>query len=328
MAVPVDTRLTFPALGPGRATPPGGIREDLSDIIYNISPEDTPFMSSIGRSTCDNTFFEWQTDALDGAQANRQLEGDNANTIAATEPLRYGNYTQISTKAVQSSGTAEAVDFAGRKSTQAYQMAKRAKELKLDMELMMLEVNAMVAGAAGTARETAGVGAWVQSHLVNATADADPLQFGKSATPTPGADKAVEEADLKDAIEQCWNDGASPDTLMVSGTIKQKISEWQQTVSPLQTTANSKSPAYVVAAVDIYVSDFGNVKIVPSRLMPAKTAYLLDFNFWDVAYLRPFQKFDLARTGDSMQQMMVVEYGLRARNEKANAAIHGWDPAL
>ena len=97
-----------------------------------------------------------------------------------------------------------------------------------------------------------------------------------------------------------------------------------QSVSELRTAANDKSPAYVVAAVDIYVSDFGNLKIVPNRLMPAETAYFLDYSFWDIAYLRPFMTHDIARTGDSIAQMLVVEYGLRAKNEAANGKVTGW----
>jgi hypothetical protein len=333
MAIPTNTRESYTALGPGRDenpwTYPGGIREDLSDIIYNISPEETPFMSSIGRSSADNTYFEWQTDSLADPVDNRQLEGDDASALEVVEPIRYGNYTQISTKTVRSSGTAEAVDFAGRKSTQAYQMAKRAKELKLDMEAMLLSLDVMSPGASTPpstgARVTAGVGAWVQSNLVNATATADEHDYGKIA-PSAGALAPVTEDDIRDAMEQCWNAGAKPTVIMVNGKIKQAISALSQSVSELRTAANNKSPAYVVAAVDIYVSDFGNLQIVPNRLMPDNTAYLLDYDFWDVAYLRPFSTHELARTGDSIAQQLIVEYGLRARNEKANAAIHGWDP--
>jgi len=299
MAVPTNTRVTYGAVG---------IREDLSDIIYNIAPEDTPFMSGIGRSTCDNTYFEWQTDTLNGGLDNRQIEGDNANVIAVDEPTRVGNYTQISTKAVQSSGTAEAVDFAGRKSTQAYQMAKRAKELKLDMEKMLLELDtAPSAGTAGTARETGSVGAWITSNVTVGT--------------------VVSEDDIRDNMEQCWKAGAMPKVLMCDGVVKQAISALSQSVSELRTAANDKSPAFVVAAVDIYVSDFGNLQIVPNRLMPAETAYLLDYEYWDVAYLRPFMTHELARTGDSISQMIVVEYGLRSKNEEANGKITGWAPA-
>ena len=297
MTVPTNTRLTYGAIG---------IREDLSNIIYNISPEDTPFMSGIGKSSCDNTYFEWQIDALaDPDVANRQAEGDDASVLAVVEPDRVGNYTQISSKAVRSSGTAEAVDFAGRKSTQAYQMAKRAKELKLDMEAMFLELDeAGSAGTSTTPRATQSVGSWITTNAVVGT--------------------VVSEDDIREVMELCWKAGAKPDILMCDGVIKQAISALSQSVSELRTAANDKSPAYVVAAVDIYVSDFGNLQIVPNRLMPAETAYFLDYSFWDIAYLRPFMTHDIARTGDSISQMLVVEYGLRAKNEAANGKVTGW----
>jgi hypothetical protein len=297
MAIPTNTRQTYGAVG---------IREDLSNIIYNISPEDTPFMSGIGKSSCDNTYFEWQIDALDGGADNFHVEGDDATALAVTEPERVGNYTQISSKTVRSSGTAEAVDFAGRKSTQAYQMAKRAKELKLDMEHMLLAVaTAPTVGASGTARKTGSVGAWITSNVIVATA-------------------APDEADIRAMMEQCWEAGAKPTVLMCDGVIKQAISALSQSVSELRTAANDKSPAYVVAAVDIYVSDFGNLQMVPNRLMPAETAYFLDYEYWDIAYLRPFMTHDIARTGDSVAQQLLVEFGLRSKNEEANGKITGW----
>jgi len=297
MAIPTNTRETYGAVG---------IREDLSNIIYNISPEDTPFMSGIGKSSCDNTYFEWQIDELDGGNDNFHVEGDDAATIAVTEPKRVGNYTQISSKTVRSSGTAEAVDFAGRKSTQAYQMAKRAKELKLDMEHMLLALNtAPTSGSSGTARKTGSVGAWITSNVIAASA-------------------APDEADIRAMMEQCWEAGAKPTVLMCDGVIKQQISALSQSVSELRTAANDKSPAYVVAAVDIYVSDFGNLQMVPNRLMPASTAYFLDYEYWDIAYLRPFMTHDIARTGDSVAQQLLVEFGLRSKNEEANGKITGW----
>lgn len=297
MAIPTNTRETYGAVG---------IREDLSNIIYNISPEDTPFMSGIGKSSCDNTYFEWQIDELDGGKDNFHVEGDDAEALAVTEPQRVGNYTQISSKTVRSSGTAEAVDFAGRKSTQAYQMAKRAKELKLDMEHMLLAVaTAPTPGASGTPRRTGSVGAWITSNVIAAAA-------------------APDEADIRAMMEQCWEAGAKPTVLMCDGVIKQQISALSQSVSELRTAANDKSPAYVVAAVDIYVSDFGNLQMVPNRLMPAETAYFLDYEYWDIAYLRPFMTHDIARTGDSVAQQLLVEFGLRSKNEEANGKITGW----
>lgn len=308
MTVPTNTRQSYKSDGTGAGVDPApGIREDLSNIIYNISPEETPFMSGIGRSSCDNTYFEWQIDTLDAADVtNRQVEGDNATALQAVEPLRVGNYTQISTKTVQSSGTAEAVDFAGRKSTQAYQMAKRAKELKIDMEQMLLEAaTAPAPGTSSTARSTGSVGAWITSNAV-------------------AAGGPVAEADIRDIMEMCWTAGAKPDILMCDGAIKMAISQLSQSVSDLRTTANNQSPAFVVAAVDVYVSDFGNLKIVPNRCMPAETAYFLDYEYWDTAYLRPFATHQLSRTGDSESQLLVVEYGLRSKNEEANGKITGW----
>ncbi len=297
MTIPTNTRETYGAVG---------IREDLSNIIYNISPEDTPFMSGIGKSSCDNTYFEWQIDELDGGKDNFHVEGDDAEALAVTEPQRVGNYTQISSKTVRSSGTAEAVDFAGRKSTQAYQMAKRAKELKLDMEHMLLAVaTAPTPGASGTPRRTGSVGAWITSNVIAAAA-------------------APDEADIRAMMEMCWEAGAKPTVLMCDGVIKQQISALSQSVSELRTAANDKSPAYVVAAVDIYVSDFGNLQMVPNRLMPAETAYFLDYEYWDIAYLRPFMTHDIARTGDSVAQQLLVEFGLRSKNEEANGKITGW----
>jgi len=305
MAVPTNTRLSYntDTGGPDRAP---GIREDLSNIIYNIAPEDTPFMSAIGKSSCDNTYFEWQIDTLSDPVANRQLEGDDASVLEAVEPARVGNYTQISSKAVQSSGTAEAVDFAGRKSTQAYQMANRAKELKLDMESMLLEAaQAPAPGSSASARATGSVGHWITSNHV-------------------AAGGPVSEDDIRTLMKDCWDAGAKPTVIMCDGVIKQAISALSQSVSELRTAANDKSPAYVVAAVDIYVSDFGNLQIVPNRLMPAATAYFLDYSYWDISYLRSFQTIDLARTGDSTSKMILVEYGLRSKNEEASGKITGW----
>ena len=305
MAAPTGTRETYDS-GPGaRDGKSAGIREDLSNIIYNISPEDTPFMSGIGKSSCDNTLFEWQIDTLADASSNTLIEGDDATVIPVDEMERVSNWTQISGKTVQTSGTAEAVDFAGRKSTHAYQVAKRAKELKLDMEKMLLSSEAGSAGASGTARKTKAVGAWI------------------TTTSQPAGGVGIED-DIRVTMENCWEEGAKPNILMVDGPTKQAISEMAQTVSPLQTTANAASPAHVVAAVDIYVSDFGNLKIVPNRLMPLGVGYFLDYEFWDIAYLRPFMTHDLARTGDSESQQLLVEYGLRSKNEAASAQVTGW----
>ena len=229
MAVPSNTRETYGAVG---------IREDLSNIIYNISPTDTPFLNGCGRGTADNTLFEWQTDTLKTAAANLQIEGNDYTSTAATEPRRLSNYTQISATQVQSSGTAEAVDFAGRKSTQAYQLAKRAKEMKRDMEFMLLEGTVKAAGSSGAARNTACFSTWIGT-TVNATSNVVAASTGLGLTNngagaagpdgtteagTGGADTAITIALVNNVAERIWNLGGTPDTILCDGTVKGTIS--------------------------------------------------------------------------------------------------------
>ena len=304
MAIATNTRTTYGAIG---------IREDLSNIIYNISPMDTPFLSGVGKGSADNTLFEWQTDELTAAAANQQLEGDDSmNALAVAEPTRLTNYCQISYKAVQSSGTAEAVDFAGRKSSQAYQLAKRAKEIKRDMEKMLLSNDVKVAGAAGTARKTA-------SPVVGVTNTAAGTHFAAFGTPA-----VLTMAMINLAMERCFTLGGEPSTIMAPADLKQKISALGGSVlADIQSNAAGDKPTTAVNAIDVLVTDFGTLKIVPSRLMLADMLFFVDFDFWSVDYLRPFQTETLAKTGDSIKQLMIAEYGLRAKNGLANAAVIG-----
>ena len=323
MTVPTNTRLTF-----------GGvqIREDLSDIIYNISPMDTPFMSGAGRGTCSNTLFEWQKDELAAAAANQKLEGDDPASLAVVEPTKLTNQTQISEKAVQTSGTAEAVDWAGRKSAQAYQLAKRAKEIKRDMEKMMLGEDVKAAGAAGTPRKTAAVNSWLgdatagDSNIIDGPTDAAVANAGDGTTvkAPSGADAVLTLSMLNNCVEQIWKAGGSPDVIMCDAPLKVKMSALAgSVVADIVTNHDKATPAHAVNSVDVIVTDFGTFKIVPSRLCLPNQLYLLDFDFWSIDYLRPFQTETLAKTGDSVKQMMVAEYGLRGKNGQANGSVIG-----
>jgi hypothetical protein len=319
MAIPTNTRETYGAIG---------IREDLSNIIYNISPTETPFLSGCGRETAENTYFEWQTDALTAAAANRSTEGNDPTSAAVSEPTRVGNYTQISVKAVQTSGTAEAVNFAGRKSSQAYQLAKRAKEMKRDMEKMLMDNVAQSAGSSGSARVTAGLGAWVATNYHTLGGAASPPGLG-SASSGNGTDTASDadstgtltEAGMKTVIKECFDSGGTPDTILVGSSNKQSISALTQTVSSLRTAADKAAPASVVASVDVYVSDFGTFKIIPDRFQRSRDCWFIDFDFWAVSYLRPFMTESLARTGDSIKQMILAEYGLQSKNQASSGFL-------
>ena len=333
MAIATNTRTTYSAVG---------IREDLSDIIYNISPMDTPFMSSVGKGSCDNTLFEWQTDELAAAAANQQLEGDDSmDALAVSEPRRLQNYAQISYKAVQTSGTAEAVDFAGRRSSQAYQLAKRAKEIKRDMEKMLLSEDLKVAGGASTARKTAAVMSWLGTAsagtsniidgsaspvvgIVNQGSPTAGYPNGTSVASPSGVDAVLTMAMINLAMERCFENGGEPTDLMCDASLKQKISSLGGSViADLQKEAPGAAPATAINAIDVLVTDFGTLKIVPSRLCLPNQLYFFDYDFWSIDYLRPFQTETLAKTGDSVKQLMIAEYGLRAKNGLANAAVIG-----
>ena len=329
MAVPSDTRETYGAIG---------IREDLSNIIYNISPMDTPFLNGCGRGSADNTQFEWQTDELKQAAANMQPEGNDYASTAATEPRRLSNYTQISATQVQSSGTAEAVDFAGRKSTQAYQLAKRAKEMKRDMEYMLLQGTAKVAGSSGTARETACFPTWIGTNDADTTnivaaADGSGLTNygsgltypnGTTSATTGGANTAVTIALVNNVVERIWNLGGTPDTILCNSTVKGSISSSTvggAVVAEPRANHAGSGPITAVNAVDVLVTDFGTFKVVPDRFIPATNVNFIDFDLWSVDYLRRFRTETLAKSGDSVKQLLIAEYGLRAKNGNGSGQL-------
>jgi hypothetical protein len=294
---------------------------------------DTPFMNGCGKGTASNTLFEWQKDELAAAAANRKLEGDDPASLAVVEPVKLTNQTQISEKAVQTSGTAEAVDWAGRKSSQAYQLAKRAKEIKRDMELMLTGETVKAAGAAGVARATAACMTWMgtaaigTSNLVDGSAAGVGIVnagTGTSVAAPAGVDVVLTMAFLNNCVERIFNAGGSPDVIMCDSALKVKMSSLAgSTVADIVTNHDKTSPASAINSVDVIVTDFGTFKIVPNRFCLANQLYVLDYDFWSIDYLRPFQTETLAKTGDSIKQMMIAEYGLRGKNGQASGAVIG-----
>jgi len=327
MAIPGDTRQTYGAVQ---------IREDLSNIIYNISPTDTPFVSGAGRGTASNTLFQWQKDSLAAQAVNRKFEGDNPANDAVVEPVLLNNHTQISVKAIQTSGTAEAVDFAGRKSSQAYRMAKAAKELKRDMEFMLTGETVKAAGSAvPAARVTGELMTWLgtaaiaTSNIVDGSGGGSGVGIVNAGTGTSKATAAGAAAVLtmdmvNNCIERIFNAGGEPDVIMCDSSLKVKMSALAgSVVADIVTNHDKASPATSINSVDVIVTDFGTYKIVPNRFCLSEQLYVLDYDFWSVDYLRPFSTQNLAKTGDSIQQMMLAEYGLRGKNGQASGAVIG-----
>ncbi len=283
------------------------IREDLSDVIYDISPTDTPFMSSIaGKGSVSNTLFEWQTDALAAASGtNYHVEGAAAGTAATTATTRVTNQTQISKKVVEVTGTHETVNNAGKKSEMAHQLAKASKELKRDMETSLLADNAAAAGNATTARETRGAANWIATNVTDA---------GTSSTHA-----AVVEDDIIAVAEATWNAGGEPSTMLLGATNKKLVTAMSGRADAVRSVSDDNMSIY--NAVDVYVSDFGTFNITLDRYCDQDVIYFLDHDMWSVDYLRDFQTVDIAKEGDSEKKMLLVEYGLRCGNEAANGKI-------
>lgn len=299
-----------------------GIREDLSDVISNISPTDTPFLSNIGKASCAQTQFDWQTDSLAAAAANAHIEGDDTAAAALTPTTRYVNYTQIFKKVFTISGTAEAVKTAGRKSEIAYQTAKKGKEIKRDQEKAFTGTNVAVAGDSSTARVTASLDPWLFTNDTNGTSGtAYTITGGVPVTArTDGTDRAWSETLLKAGLLLQYNSGGDVTMLMVSPAKKQETSAFAG-IAEIRVAVNGAKQATVIGAVDIYVSDFGNLEVVPNRFMPTDLAYLIDPSQAKKRVLRPYFVEELAKTGDAEKFHMLEESGLEVTNEAAMAVI-------
>ena len=311
MAIVANTFQTYTAIGN---------REDLSDIIYNISPTDTPFMSSIGKEKAAGTLHEWQTDALAAAAANAQVEGDEITFNAVTPTVRINNQTQISRKSVIVSGTQDTVNSAGRNNELAYQISKSSKELKRDMEVVLTANQSRAAGGAAAARTTAGLPSWIQANTSVGTNGANGAVGGVD-TPgtlrTDGTQRAFTEAQLKDVVKQCWDSGGDPSMIMLGSFNKQKLSGFTGG-STKMTQADDKK---LVAAIDIYESDFGSMTVVPNRFSRNRDVFVIQPDMWAIAFLRDFQLMDLAKTGDAQKKAMLAEYTLVSKNETASGAV-------
>ena len=305
------------------------VREDLSNIIYNISPEDTPFLSTIGRENVNNTFFEWQTDALAAASTtNAQIEGDDAVLDVRVATNRVGNYTQISRKVIGVSQTVEAVDKAGMKSYLAYEMAKASAELKRDIEATLLNNQAAVVGNSSTARKTAGFPAWLRTNTSFGVSGVNPTMSATNdgypnAARTDGTQRNITETILNDAIQQVWTQGGDPVAALLGPVNKRKASAFAgiATNRVSQNSSDGIAAFAIVASADIYLSDFGRVSFVPSRFQRERDAFIIDPDYASIGYLRNFDTAELAKTGDSTRKMLIVEYGLKVKTEKSHAII-------
>jgi hypothetical protein len=300
-----------------------GAREDLSDMIYDISPTDTPIMSSIGKGRATAVYHEWQTDALDAATtANAAVEGADATAATLSPTVRLGNYTQIVQKTVQVSGTLEAVDKAGRRSEKAYQLAKASAELKRDIETIITANQGRDAGTSSSARKMASLLSWIKTNTSKGsgtTAGTDPTTIGVS-TRGDGTTRTFQESMLKEVVQEVFSSGGTPTLLVVPPALKQVVSGFTG-LSQHRYNSDAGGQIKILAGADLYQSDFGVLQIVPNRFMRSRDALVLDPEYASLNYLRPFTTNDLAKTGDSEKTQILAELTLEVKNEAAHGGV-------
>jgi len=300
-----------------------GNREDLTDVIYNISPTDTPFMTSVGKTKATAVYHEWQTDSLAAVNtSNAVVEGATASDATLSPSVRVGNRTQISQKTIKISGTLETINKAGRKSEKAYQLAKASSEIKRDMEAILLSNQVAAAGDASTARVLGGLQTWLSSNYSGGSGGTAG-SLGTTARVT-GTDRAFTATILNTVIQSTYTNGGSPTILMVTPAQKVVASTFAGIATRFKDVPGNVQAA-IINAADVYVSDFGTISIVPNRFIPNAdnddTAFLLDPEMAAVAYLRPFQTNELAKTGDADVTQLLVEYTLEVKNQAAHGII-------
>jgi hypothetical protein len=345
MTTPVDVYESYDTVG---------IKEDLADIIYDISPTDTPFQSACSRQTATQVKTEWQTDVLADAALNVNLEGAEAVGAALVPTVRLHNQTQISEKTVIVSGTNEASLAAGRGGEMDYQVAKGGRELKRDMEFTLTQKQAIAAGAGGDAG-TAGTNAVARAlgalEVWMDAANSIRGSGGAAANKTAGQPDAAEtvddasalnlialrEADLKAILETTWQAGGDPNMIMVGGIGKQMISAFTGSNVPtgsvsillnqIERNTNAAESTFYTA-FDVYKSDFGTHSVVPNRFQRGRNCFVLDMEYWGVSYLRAFRQYPLAKTGDSVKRQLISEYTLCSKNSLASGIIADIDTTV
>ena len=314
MAQPTNIYTTYSARG---------LREDLENVIYDISPTDTPFMTMGGRSDAIAVNHEWQTDALAAAVGtNFHQEGETLTASAATPTTRLGNICQISLNTKMVTGTLDAVSKAGRKEEIALQMTKAAKELKRDMETTLIGTNqsSTAMSADTTSRKLGSLTSWVSTNVSTGSGSSNP---GAGVARTDGTTRTFTETLLKAAILAAYNSGADIKYLMMAPSQKQTFSSFVGVGGASGVSNfNEVSDQRIIGGMDVYVSDFGEMAVVPNRFQRSRDAWLLDPEYYGLAFLRPFTQREVASTADGEQRAIITEYTLVVKNEKALGAVY------
>lgn len=285
-----------------------GAKEDVSDIISNLTPTKTPFQSMIGSGTAENTLFEWQEDELRAVQANAQVEGFTASDATLTPTVMRNNYTQILEKTIKVTGSADKRSTYGRAKESAYQIAKAMKEVKRDLEHAFVGTGqAKAAGSSSVARTMASYQAQIDASLVNTT--------------TGGIGTPIAEPIFLTTLQELWAAGVDPSHAMVTADDSLLISDFAKASGRSREITNGSSDRKIVNVVDLYVSPFGEVKIVLNRFLKAGDTLVFEPAMWEQVTFRNWFRETLAKTGDNIMMMIVGEFSLKHKNFKGSALI-------
>ena len=299
----------------------GGNREDLSDVMWDVSPTETPLLTMCGKNEATGTAHDWLTDTLADAADNKAIEGNDVSGTQAASRVRRSNYCQILTKNAIVTGTQEKVlKGGGVKSEMAYQLARRMKEMKRDGEFAMIGAsNAKVAGDESTAREMGSLDAYLFTNNALAAGSSDATGDGTDVSDYAGTDRALTETILKESLQNIYDNSGGNESLnmLVSATDKGIVSNFTSAATRYVTTDDQQ----LVASIDVYVGDFHTVRVIPDRYIKAGLSYVIDPEYIKCSELRPMNSFDLARLGDSERKQVIWEWTLEVSNEKAHGLI-------
>lgn len=302
-----------------------GLAEDFENVIFDVSPTETPMLTMAKRTKASARYHQWQVDSLAAASSNKAEEGADATYATAAQTTTLGNYCQISTKTVDISRTLDIVNKYGRKSEVALQLMKRGKELKRDMEFSICRNQP---SASTTARATAGWECMISSNLVRAnnaqTTDYSVRGFSSASwtAPEDGSLVAFNEADLVSALGLAWEDGGDPSIIMMSKKNKNLFNAFTG-IATKYNEVKGTSQAVVSGAADVYVSSYGNHAVKLNRYQRDTAVFCIDPEYISVAYLDGIKKTPMAKTGDSERHLLTVEFCLVSNSQDAHATVGG-----
>jgi hypothetical protein len=316
MAAPTNTATTLSQ---------AGNREDLTDILERVAPEETPFTSNIGAGQkAKAVYHEWQTETLaTPSAANQTLEGDDTTAYTENVTSRVGNHTEINKKAFVISGTQEVVDKAGRKSEIARHRTLLGIEVKRDFEMSCLSENASRAQSGSTPRRVGGIRSWLETNTDRGVGGADGGFSGTTTSaPTTGTNRAFTEALLKTVMQSIFNESGSSKQrqMYMSAAHKQTFSAFTG-ISEIRSDVGGRKQATVYGAADVYISDFGALVAIPVAYGLTEDVLIIDPEYLGVSTLRPMKEEKLSKTGDNEKRHILCEKTLEVRNEKALGVI-------